>query len=73
MISLKEEYENLKEKLKLLEEKNNSINLAKELLTRAYNNMKNNITPKFTENLSKNISVISNKKYKKVGINDEKG
>ncbi len=73
MISLKEEYENLKEKLKLLEEKNNSINLAKELLTRAYNNMKNNITPKFTENLSKNISVISNNKYKKVGINDEKG
>ena len=54
-------------------EKNESINLTKEILTKAYNNMKENITPKFTENLSKNIAEISNNKYTRVGINDEKG
>ena len=73
IINLKEEYEGLKEQLENLDEKNKSINLAKELLTKAYDNMKNNITPKFTENLSKNIANISNNKYTKVGINDEKG
>ena len=71
--SLKEEYELLKEELKNLEEKNESINLAKEFLAKAYVKMKNSITPKFTENLSKNISNISSNKYTKVGINDEKG
>ena len=35
--------------------------------------MKNSITPKFTENMSRNIAKISNNKYNKVGINDEKG
>lgn len=73
LASLKEEYELLKEELKELEEKNESINLAKEFLNRAYIKMKNNITPKFTENLSENISRISNNKYTKVGVNDEKG
>ena len=73
LASLKEEYELQKEELKELEEKNESINLAKEFLNRAYIKMKNNITPKFTENLSENISSISNNKYTKVGINDEKG
>ncbi len=73
MASLKEEYELLEEELNNLEEKNASINLAKEFLEKAYVKMKNSITPKFTENLSKNISSISNNKYTKVGINDEKG
>ena len=35
--------------------------------------MKTSVTPKFTENLSKNISIISNGKYNKVGLNDENG
>ena len=73
LASLKEEYELLQEELKDLVEKNESINLAKEFLNKAYIKMKNNITPKFTENLSKNISSISNNKYSKVGVNDEKG
>ncbi len=73
MASLKEEYELLEEELNNLEEKNASINLAKEFLEKAYVKMKNSITPKFTENLSKNISDISSNKYTKVGINDEKG
>ena len=73
MVNLKEEYEELNEELNDLEKKNNAINLTKELITRAYENMKNNITPKFTQNLSYNISKISDGKYNKVGINDEKG
>src|SRR5699024_7611009 len=73
MVNLKEEYDNLKEIFDELEKRNEAINLTKDLLTKTYINMKNNVTPKFTENLSKNISVISNNKYKKVGINDEKG
>jgi uncharacterized protein YhaN len=35
--------------------------------------MKTNITPIFTERLSKSIEKISNGKYKHVTINDEKG
>ena len=35
--------------------------------------MKNNVTPKFTNNLSRNIEIISNGKYKNVTINDEEG
>ena len=71
--SLKEEYELLKEELKELEVKNEAINLAKEFFNKAYIKMKNNITPKFTENLSNNIANISNNKYTKVGLNEEKG
>ena len=35
--------------------------------------MKNNVTPKFTANLSQNIEKISDGKYKDVKINDEEG
>ena len=73
LVNLKEEYEELEERLENLEKRNNAINLTKEILTKAYINMKNNITPKFTENLSYNISKISKGKYNKVTINDEKG
>ena len=73
MVNLKEEYDELEEQLEELEKRNSAINLAKEILTKAYINMRNNITPKFTQNLSYNISKISEGKYTKVGINDEKG
>ena len=35
--------------------------------------MKNNITPKFTKNLSETIKKLSNGKYNKVTVNDETG
>ena len=73
LATMQEEYQNLNEKLLDLEEKNKEINLTKEFLEKAYINMKNEITPKFTENLSKNIAKISNNKYTKVGIDDENG
>ena len=71
---LKEEkYENLQEQLNELGEKNKCILATKELLERAYEKMRNNITPRFTQNLSNIASNISNGKYKKVIFNEEKG
>ena len=35
--------------------------------------MKNTIAPKFTSNLSNNINIISEGKYKNVSVNDEDG
>ena len=72
-ISKEEEYENLQEQLDELEEKNKYILATKELLEKAYEKMKNNVTPKFTQNLSNIASNISNGKYKKVIFDEEKG
>ena len=36
-------------------------------------NMKNNVTPKFTKDLSENIAQITNNKYNKIVINEEEG
>ena len=73
IISLKEEKEDIDEKLSLLEEKNKYFQITKELIEKAYEKMKNNVTPKFTQNLSNIAQKISNGKYKKVSINQEKG
>ena len=43
------------------------------LLEKAYEKMKNNVSPIFTEKLSKNISEITKGKYKQIYFNDEKG
>lgn len=56
-----------------LMKKNNAMIVAKQALENAYEKMKNTVTPKFTNNLSENISRISNGKYNKVAINDENG
>ena len=52
--------------------KNNSeiIDIAKEYLEKAYKNMKENVTPKFSKELSQTISNISNGKYKNMKITD---
>lgn len=71
--SLEEELEELSEKEKSLLKDNEAIELAKQVLETAYTKMKENVTPKFTEELSKNIEKISNGKYKNVRINDEQG
>ena len=47
--------------------------MAKEVLSENYAKMKNSITPKFTENLSNNISKITGGKYDKVMFNEEEG
>ena len=56
-----------------LQKLNLSIMLAKQILEKSYDEMKNSVTPKFTENLSKNISRITNGKYSKVKFNEETG
>ncbi|MCI9087604.1 MAG: AAA family ATPase [Clostridia bacterium] len=73
IISLKEEYENLKEQLQIVEEKNRCIQATKELLEKAYEQMKKSVTPKFTQNLSNLIQKITDGKYQKVSIHEEKG
>lgn len=73
LISVEEELQNLKQEYNELIEKNNKINMTRELLQKAYEKMKNSVTPKFTSNLSSNIEKISNGKYNKVWVNDEEG
>ena len=75
-----EEFVNIKEKLDLANEnyqnlikKNEKINKVKEIISIAYEKMKNNVTPKFTSNLSNIIKKISDEKYNKVYINDSEG
>lgn len=73
IITLKEKQSIIKERIRDLKQKEEIINLALENLQEAYEEMKTTITPKFTRNLSNNVSKISSNKYTKVTINDEKG
>ena len=82
-----EEYYNSKEKLSKIEEElvdnknkmstlqklNMSFELAKDILQKSYDEMKNTVTPKFTEALSKNISNITSGKYSNIMFNEEQG
>ena len=47
--------------------------MAKEILLKAYEKMKNTVTPRFTENLSKNINNITDGKYTNVVLQDDNG
>ncbi len=71
IIAYKEEQANIKEQLEILEEKNICFQAAKNLLQKAYEKMKNDVTPKFTKNLSQIIKEISNGKYEKISINEQ--
>ena len=73
LAQMEEELEEINQKEENLVNENKAIELAKEVLEIAYTKMKENVTPKFTNNLSKNIEKISDGKYKKVRINDEEG
>lgn len=73
LAQMEEELEELNENEQNLLKLNNSMELAKQILEVAYTKMKENVTPKFTKNLSKNIEQISDGKYKNVRINDEEG
>ena len=69
LVNIEEELENLKEEKVELEEKRNNIKRAIEYLEIAYSKMKEQITPRFTEELSNVMERISGGKYKKVAIN----
>lgn len=70
---IEEELVNNNEKLLVLKNLNESMNLAKDVLFSAYEKMKNSVTPRFTENLSKNISRITSSKYNKVMFTEKEG
>lgn len=73
LVNIEELLEIEKQNYEELKQKNDKINIARILLGKAYEKMKNSVTPKFTSNLSENIMKISNGKYKKVTVNDEEG
>ena len=70
---IEEKLVNNNDKMLTLQNLNMSMNLAKEVLSNAYEKMKSSVTPKFTENLSYNISSITNGKYNKVMFNEDEG
>ncbi len=69
LVNIEEELESLQEEKQVLEEKRENIKRALTYLDIAYNKMKEQITPKFTEELSIAMEKISNGIYKKVSIN----
>ena len=71
--SLEEELYSLKEQYNNLQKTNDSIELVKQLLMKAYENMKNSVSPIFTQKLSNSISEITKGKYCKLNFNDEQG
>lgn len=52
---------------------NKSYNIAKECIEKAYKGVKENISPKFTKNLCKIISKISDNRYKNIVLSDDDG
>ncbi|MBR6504328.1 MAG: hypothetical protein IKT41_01175, partial [Clostridia bacterium] len=70
LVEIEEQIENLEEEKEELNSLADSINLAKEYLEKANIKMKENISPKFTENLSNIISKITNGKYDKIKLDD---
>lgn len=73
LASLEEEYVSLEEQYHELYSKNEQINLVKQEIEKAYEIMKKDITPKFTNNLSQIIEKISKGKYKNVQFDESQG
>ena len=71
--AIEEEKENLLEEKENIESLERSMQIAKDTLTSAYEEMKNNINPQFVKQLSINISKITNDKYKNIIFNDKDG
>lgn len=69
LVNIEEELESLKDEKIDLEQKRENIKRTIEYLEKAYNKMKEQITPKFTAELSNVMSKISSNKYKNVRIN----
>ena len=73
LILIDEKINYLNEQYKELMQKNESIEYAKNILEKAYIEMKQNITPKFIKNLSEIIKEISDNKYEEIKFNNEDG
>ncbi len=72
-IECEEELEKYYEEEVRLRKLERIINLVKETLEEAYNEMKNEVTPKFTKDLSLLIEKISSNKYKKASFDADSG
>ena len=70
---IEEELVDNKNKMSTLQKLNMSFELTKDILQKSYDEMKNTVTPKFTEALSKNISNITSGKYSNIMFNEEQG
>lgn len=70
---IEEELQNLYNKKQNLNSLSHAIQIAKQTLEEAYDEMKNSITPTFTKQLSKAAQKISSGKYQNVIFNDEEG
>lgn len=73
LAKIEEELQDAEDEKEELIHLNNSYNIAKECLELAYQKVKSNISPRFTENLNDIISKISNGRYSNVVLNDEEG
>lgn len=73
LVKIEEKIENNNNKILELKKLEKSMIIAKEFLTKAYNKMKNTVTPKFTQNLSQNIASITDGKYTNVSLQDDNG
>ena len=73
LTKLEEKLKANKENLNELLEYNDAIEIAKEALESSYKEMKESITPKFTENLSNSINMITDGRYKNVKVNEDNG
>ena len=73
LLKLEEKIVNNNEKIVNLKKLDKSMNLAKNILEKAYEKMKNTVSPKFTKNLSENIDEITKGKYKNVMVKDDNG
>lgn len=72
-VVLEEKFQRCIQERNELQSLGNSINIAKEAIEKAYNRMKSEITPKFTQNLSLIVEKISKGKYKNVKFIDGEG
>lgn len=73
LVEIEENLDISKQLLAELEEYDSAINIAKEALDVAYLEMRENVTPRFAENLSRSVDSITSGKYKKVKVNEENG
>lgn len=73
LAKIEEELQDAEEEKDELVSLNNSYNIAKECLEKAYEQVKENISPRFTENLCDIISNISDNRYKNIMFSDTDG
>lgn len=71
LVNIEEELDNLEEEKEELEKKRDNIKRTLDYLEIAYNKMKEQVTPKFTEELSNLVGKISDGKYESVNVNTE--